>query len=271
MQHEMFKLFLRGSLSSRSPFATLVFLTVREGRGQKLFWVVLGILLVGLALAGFAGSLAVTEAAELRRAGLGAFLRLAAAILTPLYVLHSQFREYQDKGMELLLALPMTRTVYFFGRICGFALLILWMVLLFSGVLLFFAAPDQVALWGGSLLLELWMVATFSFLVQLTVRSLPAAFLVVLLFYLLSRAIAGLQLVGTGAIMPQQGLQWLVTRTLLDGVAFLLPSLERFTRSEWLAYGTGGWEEARFVLMQGGSYLLLLAGVTLIDLYRKNL
>ncbi|MEO5353364.1 MAG: hypothetical protein H7835_09185 [Magnetococcus sp. XQGC-1] len=255
---------------TRSPFLILLLLTCREGIRQRLLLVLLGVMGVGLFLAGFAGSLAVTEAGELRSAFLGAFLRLSAALLTALYVLHSQFREHQDKGLEWLLALPISKTVYYFGKISGYALLIGLMVLFFGTLLLFFAPAGQVALWGVSLLLELGLVAAFSFLVQLSLRSLPAAFLVVLLFYLLSRSMASLQLVGQGVIMPQGGIFWSFSRSVLDGVAYLLPALERFTRSEWLAYASGGWEDLLFVALQGGSYLLLLAGASLIDLYRKN-
>ncbi len=258
------------SVHARSPVLILAALTIREGVRHRLFWVVLGMVLVGLSLAGFAGALVITEAGLLRSALLGAFLRLSAAVLTALYLLHSQFREEHDKGLELLFSLPLTRTAYLWGKLAGYAVLVLWMVGLFSAVLIFFAQPVQVALWGGSLLLELWIVMLFSFLVQLTIRSFPAAFLIVLLFYLLSRTLAGLQGVGQGALMPQ-GLSWLVVNGILNVIAFLLPSLDRFTRSEWLAYGTGTGEDLLFVLAQGGSYLLLLAGAALIDLHRKIL
>ena len=253
-----------------ASYTALTILTLLEGLRQRLLLVGVGIVLAGLLLAGFVGSLAVTEAGQIRSAFLGAFLRLAAALLIPLYLLHSQTRESQEKGLELLFSLPLTRTVYFLGKLSGYALLIVILVLLFAGTLLFFAPPAQVALWSGSLFLELWILAVFSFLVQLTIRPLPAAFIIVLFFYLLARTWASLELVSQGAIMPG-GLYGLITHALLQAIAFVLPSLDRFTRSEWLAYGSGGWEDGVFVLFQGGSYLLLLMGIALIDLHRKNL
>lgn len=254
-----------------SHLATLATLTLLEGARQRLFIVLLGILLVAFSLAGFVGSLAVTEVREVRSVFLGAFLRLAAALLTTLYVLHSQFRAYHDKGLELLFSLPLTRTVYLLGKLAGYALLIVIMVGVFSGSLLFFAPPLQVALWGVSLFFELWIVAAFSFLVQLTLRSFPAAFLVVLFFYLLARTVASLQLVGQGAIMPQNSPFLLTANALLHAIAFLLPSFDRFTQSEWLAYSSGNWHDLLFIAGQGSIYLILLAGVALIDLYRKSL
>ncbi|MBF0462287.1 MAG: ABC transporter permease [Magnetococcales bacterium] len=254
-----------------SLFFTLTALTVREGIRQRLAWVMLGMVLVGLCLAGFAGSLAITEAEQVRSTLLGAFLRLSAALLTALSVLHSQNQEYQDKRAEWLFSLPLPRTVYLFGKLAGYAILIGIMAVLLASVLPFFAPPAQVALWAGSLFWELWIVAAFSLLVQWTIRSLPAAFLLVLLFYLLSRTLAGMQSVGHGAILPQEGLPWLAAQAVLEVISFLLPRLDRFTQSEWLAYGSGNWADLLFVLAQGGSYLILLAGVSLWDLSRKRL
>ncbi|MEO5363109.1 MAG: ABC transporter permease [Magnetococcus sp. DMHC-8] len=255
----------------QSPVWTLAALTVLEGARHRLFWILPGLVLVGLSLAGFAGSLALTEAGPLRGALLGAFLRLTGVILTAVYVLHSQSREYQDKGLELIFALPLTRTAYLLGKLAGYAVLVSCMVTVFAGVLLFFADPMPVVVWGVSLLMELWLVVAFSLLVQWTIHALPAAFLLVLLFYLLARILADLQWVGQGVLMPQGGLYWQAVNTTLAAIAWVLPSLDRFTRSEWLAYGSGGWDDLLFVLAQGSGYLLLLTGASLVDLYRKSL
>lgn len=254
-----------------TPFLTFATLTVLEGMRQRLLLLLGGVLLVGLFLAGFAGELAVTEVAQIRSSLLGAFLRLAAVLLAALYVLQSQAREQDDKGLELVFSLPVPRSLYFFGKLAGYMLLVLVMVCLFCGALLFFAAPAQVALWGGSLFLELWIVVTFGFLVQLTLRKIPAAFLTILFFYFLSRTMASLQLVGQGALMPQDSLYLQTINTLLNAIAFLLPSLDRFTQSAWLAYGQGGWEDFLLVSVQSIVYFVWLCGAVLIDLYRKNL
>jgi len=64
--------------------------------------------------------------------------------------------------------------------------------------------------------------------------------------------------------------QSLITH-FIDGVAFLLPDLARFTSSEWLVYQTGGWQDVAPIAAQTLIYLALLAGAALFDLYRKNL
>lgn len=253
------------------PFLALATFTVLEGVRRRLWLPSLGILLVGISLAGFMGSLAITEAQQIRSGLLGAFLRLAAVLLASLYVLHSQAQEYQNKGLALLFSLPISRSVYFFGKLAGYFLLALAMVWFFSFALLFFSTPASVAFWGGALFLELCIVVAFSFLVQLTVRQVPTAFLIVLFFYLLSRTIASLQLVGQGAIMPQDSLSLVVINAVLHVMAFILPSLDRFAPSEWLMYGSASWHDLWLVIVQGVGYLIFLCGVVLVDLHRKHL
>lgn len=254
-----------------SPCITLALLTLREGVRQRFLWVLVGVLLLGIFLASFARSLAVTEAQEIFNALLAGFLRLMAVLVTILYVLNSQARESQDQGMALLFSLPMARSSYFFGKLAGYALLVLCLVGLFSLPFLLFGSLAQGSLWGSSLFLELLIVVVFSFLVQGTIRPVPVAFVTVLLFYLLSRIMASLLLIGHGAILPQDSSYRIVLNTLLQTIAYLLPRLDRFTQSEWVVYDQGGWSDLYFVLMQSIGYLCMLCGAALFDLYRKSI
>ena len=64
-----------------SPCITLALLTLREGVRQRFLWVLVGMLLLGIFLASFARSLAVTEAQEIFNALLAGFLRLMAVLV----------------------------------------------------------------------------------------------------------------------------------------------------------------------------------------------
>ena len=253
------------------PCITLALLTLREGVRQRFLWVSVGVLLLGILLASFARLLAVTEAQEIFNALLAGFLRLMAVLITILYVLNSQAREYQDQGMALLFSLPMARSCYFFGKLAGYVLLTSCMVGLFSLPFLLFGSVAQGSLWGVSLFLELLIVILFSFLVQGTIKTVPAAFVTALLFYLLSRVMASLLVAGHGAILPQDNGYLIFLNTLLQTIAYLLPRLDRFTQVEWVVYGQGGWSDLYFILMQSVGYLCMLCGAVLFDLYRKSI
>jgi hypothetical protein len=59
--------------------------------------------------------------------------------------------------------------------------------------------------------------------------------------------------------------------SVLDMIASLLPRLDQFTRTEWLVYHTPVWPMLSMLLAQSAIFLALLVGVSLFDLYRKNI
>ncbi|MBF0446742.1 MAG: ABC transporter permease [Magnetococcales bacterium] len=250
---------------------TIAWITALEGVKTRLMPLVLGLLLFGVLLAAFAGSLSVTEGEQIQAAILGSYLRLTGVLVLTLFVLNAQVRTFSDKGLELILSLPVPRSHYYFGRLAGFCLIALMVALLFAATLLFYAAPLQVALWGLSFFLELLIIVALSLLSLFTFNQVTGAFFTVLAVYLLSRVMTTLILVGQGPILPQQEtFIWAINQMLL-GLAFFLPDLDRFTCSSWLVYETGSWSDVGFVLGQGLLYLLFLSAAALIDLYRKNL
>jgi hypothetical protein len=134
-----------------------------------------------------------------------------------------------------------------------------------------YAPAGQAALWATSLGCELLIVVAFSLLCLFTFHQVTVAVSVVLGFYVLSRSMAAIQLVGSsGPFADSGGLSQRVMTTVIDAIAYVLPSLDRFTSSEWLAYHTGQWQDLLRVAGQTGVYLVLLAGAGLFDLYRKG-
>jgi len=92
-------------------------------------------------------------------------------------------------------------------------------------------------------------------------------------FYLLSRTIGAIRLIGHGPLMDPHSLAQKVLGQFADLIAYILPELYRFTPSHWLIYGYDGaaWPELTPILSQTLIYLALLAGAGLFDLYRKSL
>ncbi|MGH8568408.1 MAG: ABC transporter permease, partial [Gammaproteobacteria bacterium] len=62
-----------------------------------------------------------------------------------------------------------------------------------------------------------------------------------------------------------------VVNAVVSGIAFVLPDLYRFTQSRWLMYEGVAWADLVPIAGQTAVYLVLLIGVGLFDLYRKNL
>ncbi|CUI09216.1 hypothetical protein BN2497_13209 [Janthinobacterium sp. CG23_2] len=239
---------------------TIATYTLLEALRNRLAWM-LGALAVGaLALGGFVGQLALTESAALQAALLAALLRLGCVLLVAGFVASSVAREAADKGQELLLALAIPRAAYVLGKLAGFGLVALLPALLFGVMALTLAPAAWCAAWAVSLWCELWIVAAFCLLCVLTFGQVTAALAATLAFYLLARAIGSLQTMAQDAAP--------LPRMAIDALAALLPHLDEFTRSEWLAYGGA---QLGPVLAQSAIYIALLGAAALVDFYRKDL
>jgi len=249
---------------------TVAFYTLLEALRNRLMWLVVLVALIGIALSGFLQEIAITESGQIQVALLAAFLRFSAVFLLATFVVTSMVREFNDKGLELLLALPLPRAGYLLGKLAGFAALALVPALLFGLLTVFLAPPAQTALWTLSLVCELWIVAAFSLLCVLTFNQIMAALSATLAFYLLARSITALQLIGQGPL-SENTLSQQVINLVINAIAALLPHLDGFTRTEWLVYHSGTWAALPPLLAQTAVYLALLAGAALFDLYRKNL
>ena len=90
-----------------------------------------------------------------------------------------------------------------------------------------------------------------------------------ILFYLLVRSITSIQLMAHGPLSNQAETSQYVLVRVVDTLAYLLPDLGRFTRTEWLLYPSS-FDVLGPVAVQTLIYILLLSGVALFDLYRKN-
>lgn len=249
---------------------TIAFYTLMEALRNRLMWLIVLVALTGIGLSGFLGEIAITESRQVQVALLAAFLRFSAVFLIATFVVTSMVRELNDKGLELVLSLPLPRAGYLLGKLAGFAALAIVPALLFGLLTLFFTPSTQAALWTISLLGELWIVAAFSLLCVLSFNQSMAALSAVMAFYLLSRSIAALLLIGKGPLGANT-LSQQVINFILDVIAALLPRLDNFTRTEWLVYHNGTWAALLPLLAQTGIYLALLSGAALFDLYRKNL
>ncbi len=245
--------------------------TLLEARRNHLLWIVVLTIFSAVALAGFLAQVAITETRQIQAAFLGAFLRWAAVFIVSLTVITGMVREFNDKGFELVLSLPLPRAGYFFGKLAGYATVAVLVAISMTLPLLLVAPPGQAALWGVSLGCELLLVCALSLLCMLTLNQTLPALAVVAAFYLMARSIGAIQLMGQGAMFDissgsQQAVQFLV-----DVTTWVLPGLDRFTATDWLVYHSG--EPMLLVPILGQSliYLVLLGGAGLFDLYRKNL
>lgn len=253
----------------RKAFAVGMFTALEAVRG-RLLWLFLVVILAAQLIAGIAGTAAVTERNAITVGMLAAVLRLAAVLLTALFVVNSVAREQAEKASELVLALAIPRYVYYFGKLVGCILVAMSIAMLCSLPLLPHAAFNQVLLWGMSLSCELALVAALSLVLMFTFSQIPVALTAAAGFYLLARIMDAIRLMAHGPLVDTQALSSRIIARAVDVLAYLLPPLSDFTSSDWLIYGDGGLADMKGIVAQTIVYLAMLAGAGLFDLYRRN-
>ncbi|MES2934250.1 MAG: ABC transporter permease [Pseudomonadota bacterium] len=249
---------------------TIASYTLLEAVRNRLIWLIAMVIVIGIGLTGFINEIALTESRQIQAALIATLLRFAAVFFLATFVVTSMVREFNDKGLELILALPLPRAAYLLGKLLGFALIAVCPAALFGMLILLFAPAGQTALWTLSLLCELWLVAAFALLCVLTFNQTMSALSAVMAFYLAARSITAFQLMGHGTL-SEPTLSQNVINMVLNSVSVILPRLDEFTRTEWLLYQTGSVQILFTILLQSLIFLILIAGVAMFDLYRKNI
>jgi Cu-processing system permease protein len=252
------------------PVAVLALGVMREALKNRLARMVAVWMLIGFGLALFVKQLALMESVAIETAFLAALYRLGAVFLLAVFIITSQIREMNDKGLDLLLSLPISRRVFFAGKFLGYAICALLMAMIISLPLFFLAPAAQVMAWSLSLALELLMITAASLFFVLALPHSMGALLSVMGLYLLARTMASLQLMGATALADNSGMLRQITNGVLNSIAMLLPRLDLFTQTSWLVNLVGGMADLPALALQTLIYVALLAGAALFDLYRKN-
>ncbi|MCZ7563016.1 MAG: ABC transporter permease [Burkholderiales bacterium] len=245
-------------------------ITLLEAARSRLVWLVGLALVASLAVAGFLQQVALIEVREIQGAIIAALLRACAAFFVVLFVVMSMVREANDKFLELALSQPMPRAGYLLGKYLGFAAVAAAVAVALSLPLALFAPAGHVAGWAVSLFCELLIMAAVGLFCVLTLSHVLGALTAVAGFYVLARSIAALQVIAaaspdTVALAPR------IADWMAQGIALLMPRLDRMTQSAWLADGGPGLADLGNALGQAVLYVALILAAALFDLYRQEL
>jgi ABC-type Na+ efflux pump permease subunit len=203
---------------------------------------------------------------------LAAAYRFCAVLVLMVLVISTLVREFNDKCLELYLSLTISRPIYFIGKMAGFFAVSTLLAAIFAAVLLLYAEPAPVLLWFLSLACELTIVASVSVFCVITFnQQIPASFAAAFFFYLMSRSADSIVLISKSEILLHTTGNAVIS-FVVDNLAVALPSLARFTQTDWVAYGNAPFADALpLIALQTVIYVMLIGGVTLVDFSRKNL
>ncbi len=253
-----------------AALATIARFTLFEALRNRLLWLAVVLVIIGYAGSALIAQVAITDTSAYQAGLLSAFLRLGMVFTAALFVVTSMVREQQDKGLEIVLSMPIPRAAYLAGKQLGFVMLAVLLAALAGLALVPFTASAQASLWAASLACELVLVAALSLLFVVTFRQVTWGLSGVFGFYLVARSIAALQLIGHGPLANQHALSQRVINGVLDALAWVMPELHRFTPSDWVVHMSGSVAALAPIAAQSAIYLVLLMAAALFDFYRRN-
>ncbi|HSD99824.1 MAG TPA: ABC transporter permease [Burkholderiales bacterium] len=253
-----------------SRIAAIARYTLLEALRTRLAALVFVTLLLLLAASFFVESISVTEGARFQAGFYAASMRLAAVFIAAVYVLVSITREFNDKNLDVLLALDLPRSHYVLGKLAGF-LAIAVLIAAAASLPLAWLAPGPAALqWAGSLAAELAIVVAFALFCVVTFNQLTLAASFVVAFYVLCRALTAIRLMSAHPLTGADTFSHQAIQFMVDTLALVVPALDRWTQTAWLVNQPALW----FTLLElagfSALYVALLAAATMFDFYRKN-
>lgn len=253
-----------------SRIATIAHYTLLEALRTRLAALVLVILIALLAASFFVLSITVIEGARFQAGFYAAGMRLACVFVAGLYVLVSVTREFNDKGLDVLLALDLPRSHYVLGKLGGFLAIAVLIAVAAALPLAWLAAPAAALQWMVSLGLELAIVAALALFCVLTFSQLTLAASFVLAFYVLARSLTAIRLMSAHPLAGDDTFAHQAVQLMVEGLALVMPAFDAWTRTAWLVNEAAPWSAIFQLAGQSALYVALLAAAAMFDFYRKN-
>ena len=255
-------------MTSPRPVWVITRCVLLEAFRSGLPWLALACIAASVGFAALLAHVSLTETRELQATLAAAMLRVSAAFLIAMHVVASVARETNDRGLELALTLPISRSTYYAGKLVGYGCSGALLAASFAPPLLLWAAPAPLGMWTLSLAAETALVAAIALFFAMALAEVVPAIAATAGLYLLGRSATAMQAIAAGPLEPEQES---ALRGAVDAFALLLPRLDRVTRTEWLVYGLPSTGEALGALAGIGIYFALLGGAGLFDFSRRNL
>jgi ABC-type transport system involved in multi-copper enzyme maturation permease subunit len=253
-----------------SRVAAIARFTLLEARRTRLGALVLATILGLFAASFFIESITIAEGARFQAGFYAASMRLAAVFIAAVAVLVSVTREFNDKGLDVVLALDLPRSHYVLGKLAGYLVIAALIATAAALPLLWLAAPSAALQWAVSLAAELAIVMAFALFCVITFSQITAAASFVLAFYVLARALTAIRLMSAHPLGDAESFSLQVIQLLVDTLALILPALDAWTQTSWLVNQPAPWAMLLELAGLSALYVALLAGATMFDFYRKN-
>ena len=249
------------------PMWGLARLTLLEARRTAVGKAAIAAIVLAFFLALFASRIVLTDQERITVVAYAVIVRLAIVFIIAQAIIANTVRDLNERLVDHFIALPLTRMQYAIGKWLGWtAVAALCGVAAGLPFLGFSGTPGRLA-WTLSFAAEAVVVASLALLLALSLGRVMTAMLAFCCMYLFARV--GYMLVLLSANMGA------AKGTLLDRfdaryvevAAYLLPRMDRFADTSWLAGGAVGFGPD---VLQAVIYIALVGAAANIELRRKQ-
>lgn len=250
---------------------TIARFTLLEAHRTRLALLALVVLTVVWTGSLFIHQIAITESDRLQWSFYAAASRLASVLVLALYITSSMVREFNEKGLELLLALDLPRATYLLGKLTGFVAIAAMLAIVCALPTLLYAPPAVAGVWSFTLFCELAIVAALSLFCIVTLHQVLPALMLVLGLYLLARSISAMRLMAETELLGRMGGVRPIVDFGVDTLAYVVPTLDRFALTQWIAQKTVEVAELGPIALQSVIAVAVLVAAALFDFYRREI
>ena len=250
--------------------ATIGRYTVLEALRTRLAVLTAVCIAVLLGASFFVREIAITDSVRFQTAFYAATVRFATVFLAALHVIASVSRDFDDKGLDMVLALDLPRSHYVIGKLAGFLVIAAGLALAAGIALAPLAGLEAASQWTASLALELAIVVALSLFCVITFNSLMPAASFVIAFYVLARALTAVRLISANPVAGADAPSHQVMAWLVEGLALVVPALDQWTRTEWLVDQPAAWSAVALAAAHGALFVVVLTAAAVFDMHRRN-
>lgn len=242
----------------------------------------LAIALIAAGAGGFGGQLGLAEQSRIAVSFAAPLARVLAVLVVTVLIAAALSREAADRSRQIALAAALSRSGWILAKWASFVVMAVATALACGLTLLLLASSGMlpaepthattaaaILAWTASLALELAIVASIATAVSLSIGQVAPSILATLAVYCASRVIGVILLLSAHAPLGREHAAATPLDWLLQLLGLLLPRLDGFARTDWLA----GAPLDAFApqLLQAGLYCALMLAVSIFDFSRQEL
>jgi hypothetical protein len=244
--------------------------TLIEAHKRRLIVLFLSGVIFCLAMAAYAGSLAMMDKQAILAAFYGAAVRFMSVALVGIYLILIEIRNLEQENVFVWLGLPVSRAHYLMQKVLAYFLLTT-VFTLFVALPLLWIGPDLPAVWRwiAGFYLELLVMVLLSLLLACLFRQPFISLSAFAAIYLFARS--ALEIFQHSRNIIEQGTDGfeLVAAWLVKMCTYLVPKLEQFASASWLLHAENQADFA-VVFPQALLFGLLLFLIALERLHKRG-